>query len=140
MTNMMTLYRVEDEHGRGPYRIYNHPEALRLSRDHSDWYLGTHYPEESTEVSYLHPGPDEDPGLGTRYDVNRHAYFQFAFSSLDQLKRWFRDDLVALTTLNCHVAVLSAVQRSTLCGAYQAVYNAKRAVVVETLPLAEVLA
>lgn len=141
MTKTITLFRVEDATGLGPYqRSHRTQKQTQISTElgwrHSDWWRGGDLSPD--ERLYLHPGPDEDPGLWGRYQWEVHPDYQFAFASTDQLGRWFKGELDTLQALECRVTVLEAVRRSTLIGDYQAVYNPKSAQLVRTLSLDEV--
>lgn len=75
----MRVYRVENNHGRGPYRCSTGPA-----------YTAARVDSHSRDYKRYHPSPYDDPMLKHELSVGRIAprYF-FGFISLVSLKRWF---------------------------------------------------
>lgn len=80
----VTIYRVEDRDGEGPYRLSHH-----LWADEGNYHDDERYPTMQ-----------EDRGLVPRLKEIREIgvkSFYFGFSSMDQLRQWFsKDELVRL--------------------------------------------
>lgn len=118
----MLFYRVEWPDGEGLYR----KGAAGLGQELSDFER--------------HPLPEEDPALVDYYDSamgQGHAYFRFAFKSLDQLKYWiYRTEWRQyLHKQGLRVAVIEADGHY---GDTQAMYEHNTRVDIEFLDLIEV--
>jgi hypothetical protein len=72
---MATVYRIENEHGEGPYRA-ECPKSRALLRHHS---------KEETRDRW--PVPWNDTGIGR----DEHCNERCAFTSLRKLRQWFTE-------------------------------------------------
>lgn len=116
----VTVYRVEQPDGTGPYfdryGDYHWGDRLDLMRsDHSD---------------DAHPSPRHDPMLG-RIEI----YEKSCFESLEQLTEWFKGWMVRLAEEGYVVSEYAVRQGLVRYGERQAVVYAKKAKYVRSLSL-----
>lgn len=123
------VYRVEAPDGAGPYQTNPaDPDKMMVVHDlanrHTDWWAKGSHPEE--EWTYLHPGPQEDPGMGraafSAFERGHNNSVRFGFVSPQHLRNWFGDDVLALDELDCRIVVFELPPESVLRGDYQCVY------------------
>lgn len=122
----MIVYRVEDEHGNGPYvarvRGYNGPRTRaaerlgRLLRDQHGW--GDHD----------HPSPAED---GIAVPEHRDTYV-CGFASLDQATQWFAGWGERLYTGGYDLMAYDVPDEHVRVGDRQVMFDTHHAVVPET--------
>ena len=145
--SILTIYRVEDDLGQGPYRIQaRHTDFQRhLARSMSTRHSGPiRWWDDPTVESDpdLHPGPSEDPGMWKRwryidFSMNRAArHYNFGFESETRLSEWFFGERRVLDQLNMHVAAYEVPHQAVLRGQWQLAFRRPSASLVYTRPLA----
>ena len=114
----MLVYRVENNQGIGPYKVYPKPNSImELCEAHNS--------------SRAHPAPGADPGLGV---FMQKDYF-CGFASEAVLKKWFHGWRKHLRTAGFHMAVYQA--RKVLVSKYtgQVIFKKGLAKKTKTLPV-----
>ncbi len=118
---MITIYRIENETGEGPYNCtVKPPELLEMIRDHND-------------SQRKHPSPYEDNYGGTFWSTSvRQAaknlgidnpVSKFAFESMYQLNAWFNsEELTLLNTLGFYIKQITLPESHVITLRHQVVY------------------
>jgi hypothetical protein len=147
--SLITVYRVEDHLGKGPYVHQAHRTARQakhsrnLARRHTDAFFAWET-RARTVASHpeIHPGPDGDYGLRTRWQFMDYSErrssrnYLFGFHSTERLGQWFFGERQTLENLNMHVAAYEVPHQAVVRGEWQLIFRGPSANRVATLPLA----
>lgn len=125
----MTVYRVQNEHGRGPYSAtVEWPGERRISRS---WF------ERNLDRHNALNRPEYDPGIREFLVPHFSAVidlFRCGADSLEQLRMWFyRYDALELDEKGFHLVEIEAA--TVLKGSHQVLFRVDHSRVVKTLPL-----
>ncbi len=143
--SLVTVLRVEDDQRKGPYihQTYRTDAQGRassaLANRHSDFRYWGSTVEDDPE---LHPGPDDDPVMQTRWryiswSTRRAARdYNFGFATPDRLRQWFFGERDTLELLNMHVAAYEVPHQAVIRGGWQLAFRRPSARFVGAVDLA----
>lgn len=147
--SLLTVYRVEDEHTKGPYisQSYRSEAQVRAGRDmayrHSDVTFSFDTENKTANTApHLHPGPTEDHGMVSRWRFMNWServgsrHYVFGFPSTDRLGQWFFGERDTLELLNMHIAAYEVPHQAVVRGEWQLAFRRPSATLVRTIPLA----
>ncbi len=112
-----TIYRVENNQGKGPYALYDYEKWTDKNKDHSD---------------RSHPGPDRDSKLKKKWESlfwsNQHNYY-FGFKSLKDLRAWFSpSERKRLRSRGFFVSKIHIPEEDVIIGSKQVAFYKRRTI------------
>lgn len=130
MQNTVLIYRIENQHLKGPYSESN---ALSMNPDSQRHPM----PSKDSLLVYdfkAHFNPDEH----TNFDVPEH--YRFGFSSISQLRAWIYDDdwMIDLHDCGYHLSIYEMERNAAAIGYSQVMFNKDKATLLRTQSLLEV--
>lgn len=145
--SLLTVYRVEDDHTKGPYIPQSYRTEAQvmagraMANRHSDvsWGIGD---QTLASHPHVHPGPDEDRGMRGRWQFmnwsarSASRNYNFGFESTARLGEWFFGERDTLDLLNMHVAAYEVPHQAVVRGEWQLAFRRPSARLVRTLDLA----
>lgn len=143
----LTVYRVEDAQGIGPYwpqSRYNEVQdaaAMAMANRHTDVkHLARDISVET--APHLHPGPGQDYDMRNRWyfmdwsDRRGSRNYLFGFLSQRRLGEWFFGERDTLELLDMHVAAYEVAHQAVVRGQWQLAFRKQSARRVATFELA----
>lgn len=153
MTDTLTILRVENARGHGPYNAIGssaepdvEDELRSLSNRHCDWYTSwtRGIAPGDDAYRYLHPGPTQDPGLQDAwFDIEcsdrGERGWRFGFESAEKLHNWFHGERDVLDRAGMKVVEYRVSADDVRLGEFQAVFDGQVAERVAERPLSDFL-
>ncbi len=136
---LLTVFRVENATGSGPYTIVRQG-ALELARRHTDAGYTRDMPKKLPPgTAYLHPGPTADFGLRwERMTYTQSALnYRFGFASLDRAREWFYGEREVLDEMHMLVSTYEVPHQAVIRGQWQLAFRQQSARLVKTRTLQE---